>query len=91
MAYKKWPVALSMLVATPLLVAASPEAQGRPSPSDSPDTRYCLRIEPVTGSLLERIRCWTRARWTEEGVDVDKEWEEEGVAIIRGRPEARGS
>ena len=55
----------------------------RPDPSDSADTRYCLRVEPATGSRLEFVRCWTRAEWTEQGVDVDKEWDKEGVSIIR--------
>jgi hypothetical protein len=33
-------------------------------------------------SLLETVLCWTRAEWAEQGVDVDKDWATEGVAII---------
>jgi hypothetical protein len=39
-------------------------------------------VEPVTGTLVERVRCWTRAQWAEQGVDVDKEWAREGVTVI---------
>lgn len=46
------------------------------------DTKYCMRVEPVTGSRLERVRCWTRAKWAEQGVDVDRDWATEGVRTI---------
>jgi hypothetical protein len=52
------------------------------APAAGPDARYCLRVEPVTGTRVERIRCWTRERWAELGVDVDKEWAREGVRVI---------
>jgi hypothetical protein len=72
-----------MIVAASPSLAARPAPISAPSPSDSADARYCLRVEPVTGSLLETVRCWTRAEWDEQGVDVDKEWAKEGVAIIQ--------
>jgi uncharacterized protein YjhX (UPF0386 family) len=43
-----------------------------------------MYVEPVTGSRIERVECWTRAEWAEAGVDVDKDWAKEGVAIIEG-------
>jgi hypothetical protein len=72
-----------------LIVAASP-ALAQPSgrndmsgaPAAGPDARYCLRVEPLTGTLVERVRCWTREQWVEQGVDVDKEWAREGVSVI---------
>ena len=52
------------------------------APAAGPEARYCLRVEPVTGTLVERVRCWTRGQWVEQGVDVDKEWAKEGVSVI---------
>jgi len=84
MAHRILAVALGVIAAASQVSAASPERTAmRPDPSDSADTRYCLRVEPATGSRLEFVRCWTRAEWTEQGVDVDKEWDKEGVSIIR--------
>jgi hypothetical protein len=80
MAHKLWAFAASLIVATAPLSATSPVPG--PSPSDAADTRYCMRVGPLTGSLVETVRCWTRAQWVEQGVDVDKEWAKEGVAII---------
>ena len=52
------------------------------APSAGPNALYCLRIEAITGSRLEQVRCWTRDEWTEQGVDLDKEWPKEGVRVI---------
>lgn len=52
------------------------------APAAGPGARYCLRVEPLTGTLVERVRCWTREQWAEQGVDVDKEWAREGVDVI---------
>jgi hypothetical protein len=60
-------------------VASSPPAT---APAGTPQTRYCLRVDPVTGSNVETIQCWTREEWTEQGVDVDKEWAKNGVRAI---------
>jgi len=53
-----------------------------PAPPGTPTTRYCMRIEAVTGTRLETVKCWTRDEWAEQGVDVDKDWPREGVAVI---------
>jgi hypothetical protein len=75
-------VALSLVAATQGIVAATPEpGQPAAAPTASPDARYCLRLEPVTGTRLELVRCWTRQEWAAQGVDVDKEWSREGVAV----------
>ncbi len=84
MAHKIWAVVFGFIVAASPSSAANPgPASARPAPTDGADARYCLRIEPVTGSRIETVRCWTRAEWVEQGVDVDKEWAKEGVAVIR--------
>ena len=67
--------------ASPLSAQHGP--QPGPSPDDSADTRYCLRIEAITGSRIETIRCWTRQEWADLGVDLEKEWPREGVRVLR--------
>jgi hypothetical protein len=83
MALKLSAIALSLIVAAaPPLSAAQPEtdvAEG--APAAGPDAKYCLRVDPFTGSRIERTKCWTREQWVEQGVDVDKVWAEDGVAV----------
>ena len=75
-------VAVSFIVATlPLSAASAGPTSPGPSPTDRADARYCLRVEPHTGSLIETVQCWTRAEWADQGVDVDKAWATEGVAV----------
>jgi hypothetical protein len=81
MAHKALVVALSLIAAASPLLASQPETSTTPAPAGNADTRYCLRVE-VTGSNIEPVRCWTREKWAEQGVDVDKEWAEEGVRVI---------
>ena len=83
MAYKSLAVALGLIIAASPVVAAQPESMpAEPAPAAGPGAKYCLKVEPRTGSLIERVQCWTREEWTDQGVDVDKEWADEGVAII---------
>lgn len=77
------------LAFTLIALAASPvSAQPRDrdamagAPAAGPGARYCLRMEAVTGTLVERVRCWTREQWAEQGVDVDREWAREGVTVL---------
>lgn len=65
----------------------SAAARGEPTrtaaaPAGTPETRYCMHVGPVIGNLAETIECWTRAEWADQGVDVDKEWDKEGVRTI---------
>jgi len=76
----EWVVAFSLIFAIPPVPAASPE---RAAPAAGVDDRYCLRVGPVTGSLIEVVRCWTREKWAEQGVDVDEAWDKDGVGIKR--------
>jgi hypothetical protein len=61
--------------------AAQPDPAALTAPAGTPDTRYCMRVEPVTGSRIETIECWTREQWADQGVDVDREWAREGVEV----------
>jgi len=84
MAHKEWIFALSLVVGTPAF-ASQPAPNPMPmAPQGTPDTRYCMRIEAVTGTRLETVKCWTREEWAEQGVDVDKDWAKEGVAVLQG-------
>ena len=82
MAYKALVIALAAIVAGS--AGATPNAEPRPAtaPPGTPQTRYCMRIEAMTGSRIEEVRCWTRAEWAEQEVDVDKDWPKEGVRVI---------
>lgn len=83
MAYKESIVALAMLVAASPVSAALPEPLGEAAPpAGSTSTRYCLRVDPTTGSRMETIQCNTREEWAQLDVDVDHEWAENGVRII---------
>ena len=73
----------SLAVVAISLVMATPQIADRPAASDRADARYCLRVEPSTGSLVETVQCWTRAAWAEQGVDVDAAWAKDGVAVKR--------
>ncbi|MGE5562695.1 MAG: hypothetical protein ACM3ZV_05220 [Bacillota bacterium] len=79
MAHKQWVVALT-IVTLPLL--ANTEAPSTPAPPGSASTRYCLRVDPLTGSHLQTIQCKTREEWAALEVDVDQEWAENGVRVI---------
>ena len=74
----------SLIVAAVSPVLAQPAERDAMAgaPAAGPEARYCLRVEPVTGTRVERIRCWTRERWAGLGVDVDREWAKEGVRVV---------
>ncbi|HEY0629678.1 MAG TPA: hypothetical protein VGD23_10155 [Sphingomicrobium sp.] len=82
MAYKQLFVAIGMIVAAAPVSATQSDPAPAIAPPGDANTRYCLRIEAVTGSRLEEVKCWTRAEWAEQDVDVDKEWAKEGVKVI---------
>jgi hypothetical protein len=67
--------ALSMLAALP----APPQTGAPPAP---PSARYCLRVDPPTGSKIETIRCETREGWALLDVNVDAEWAAWGVRVL---------
>lgn len=67
------------VAALSMVVAASPAVAQ--APPGTPQTRYCLRVEPVTGSHIPGIACLTRDEWADGNVDVDKAWAEDGVGV----------
>lgn len=69
-----------LIPAIALIAALSPASAQ--APAGSADTRYCMRVEAPTGSRIEAVRCWTRAEWEKQGVDLDRDWPEEGVRTI---------
>jgi hypothetical protein len=73
---------LIVVAASPVLALPAQRDPGSGAPAAGPNARYCLRVEPVTGSRIESVRCWTREEWTELGVDIDKDWAKEGVRVI---------
>ena len=77
MAHTKAIYALALVVATPSLASV-----GEPAPAGTAETKYCMKIEAITGTRLEEVKCWTREEWAAEDVDVDAEWATEGVRTI---------
>jgi hypothetical protein len=88
MAHKEVIVALIMVIAASPLPAAQPDfspivpAGTATAPAGTPDTKYCMRVDPITGSNVQTIQCWTRDEWAYQGVDVDKEWPRNGVRTL---------
>ena len=82
MSHKRLAVALSLILASSPLLAQSPgQTPITAAPAAGPGARYCMRIAAATGSRVEVVRCWTREKWADQGVDIDKEWAKEGVAV----------
>lgn len=73
---------LAGLIASQPAAVTAPTQTTTAAPSGTAETRYCMRVGPLTGNLVETIECWTRAEWADQGVDVDKEWSKEGVRTI---------
>lgn len=83
MAHKELIVALGMILAASPGWASQPEpTRESVAPAGTATTRYCLRVEPITGSRIETIQCRTRDDWAALEVDVDQEWAENGVRVI---------
>ena len=88
MAHRISVVALGMLVVAAPLPAAQPDwtpitpVATATAPAGSEGTKYCMHVEPNTGSLVQTVQCWTRTEWAEQGVDVDQEWAKEGVSVV---------
>ncbi|HET7280809.1 MAG TPA: hypothetical protein VFI67_00645 [Sphingomicrobium sp.] len=39
-----------------------------------------MRVD-LTGNVAQPVECWTRDEWAEQGVDVDRDWAKNGVAV----------
>lgn len=68
-----------MILSAPLAAEPVPST---PAPVAGPNARYCMKVEPATGSLIEKVKCWTREQWADQGVDVDQVWAREGVTVL---------
>jgi hypothetical protein len=73
-------LALGMVLGTSQLAATIPATGG--APTGTAETRYCLRVDPETGSRVATIQCRTRDEWAALDVNVDQEWAENGVRVI---------
>jgi hypothetical protein len=73
-------LALTMAAAAALPLPINPGAPA--APPGGPETRYCLRVDPIIGSRIETIECRTREDWADLGVNVDREWADNGVRVI---------
>lgn len=82
MTHRKLILALGLIATAAPLSATAYPAQGPIPPAGTPDTKYCLRVEPITGSLIGGIKCLTREEWAEGDVDVDEVWARDGVRTI---------
>jgi hypothetical protein len=83
MACKAFVLASIMMTAASAAIARqSAPAPVSVAPAAAADARYCLRVDPATGSRIETIRCETRETWAQLDVDVDQEWAQWGVRIV---------
>ena len=82
MSHKQWILALGMTVAAaPLSATTFQPVTGPLPPQGTPETKYCLRVEPITGTRIGGIECLTREEWAEGDVDVDEVWARDGVSV----------
>jgi hypothetical protein len=81
MAQKALAAALGMIVATSPVSAHNSQDVTAGAPPGNAWTKYCLRVEPITGSHIPGIACLTREEWAEGNVDVDQVWAEDGVRV----------
>jgi hypothetical protein len=81
MTHKGFILGLGLIAAAPVYATAYP-AEGPMAPAGTPDTKYCLRVEPTTGTRIGGIECLTREEWAEGDVDVDEAWVKDGVRTI---------
>jgi hypothetical protein len=82
MAHPAWIIAVGIVaVASPALATNAQPSPMAEAPAGTPQTRYCMRVDPLTGSLVQTVQCWTREEWAEQGVDVDREWAKNGVNV----------
>lgn len=75
-------IALGMIATASPVSATIQDPQPAGVPTGTPETRYCMHIEAVTGSRIEKLKCWTRDEWAQHDVDLDKDWPKEGVRTI---------
>jgi hypothetical protein len=82
MAWKTMAMALFVAAATPAMATQTPMVDGAPPAPEN--ALYCLKMEPITGTRIGSVLCWTRQQWADNDVDLDKAWAEDGVEVIGG-------
>jgi hypothetical protein len=63
-----------MVFGLTLILAIASASAAPPTPSvtaRAQATKYCVRVEPFTGSRVTSTECKTREQWAKEGVNVD--------------------
>jgi len=74
---------MQLLVAFGMMLAAQAgTSSGYGAPPAPPTTRYCLSMEPITGSHIVTVQCRTRDEWASLEINVDQEWRENGLGLI---------
>ena len=74
---------MQLLVASGMMLAAvAVPVRGYGAPPAPPTTKYCLSMEPITGSHIVTVQCRTREEWAALEINVDEEWRENGVGLI---------
>lgn len=74
---------MQLLVAFGMMLAApAGTSNGYGAPPAPPTTRYCLSMEPITGSHIVTVQCRTRDEWASLEINVDQEWRENGLGLI---------
>jgi hypothetical protein len=71
-----------LIMASPLAASQTEVAPTFGAPPAGPEARYCLRVEPITGTRIGGIRCLTREEWADGDVDVDEVWARDGVRVV---------
>lgn len=84
----------SILLASILVAGAAPTAASQAHHSndvatagapDAPEgALYCLKMEPITGTRIGSVLCWTRQQWADNDIDLDEAWAADGVEVIGG-------
>ena len=66
---------LAKLVVLSLVLGAAPAAAADSAAKKAAakdQTKYCIQVEPSTGSRISTTECRTKADWASLGVDVDE-------------------
>ena len=83
----------NILLASILVAGAAPAAASQAhsddivtagAPAAPEGALYCLKMEPITGTRIGSVLCWTRQEWADNDVDLDQAWAEDGVEVIGG-------
>lgn len=73
-------ITAAALIASPVW-ASEDETVAEGAPPASESALYCLRMEPITGTRIGSIMCWTRQEWADNDINIDEVWAEDGVRV----------